>query len=111
MKIVWPLLFKLFPQQGYRAMAFWPVIFFKSKSLVSDRKVLNHEKIHLKQQIECLVLPFYLIYFGEYLFYRLKLKNHDQAYRAISFEKEAYTNEDKPDYLKRRKIYSNFRRS
>ncbi len=111
MFIVWPLLFKLLPQKGYRAMAIWPVIFFKYKSLVADRQILNHERIHLRQQVECLLIPFYLIYFGEYLFYRLKLKNHDQAYRSISYEKEAYSNEDNPNYLKRRKVFSNFRRS
>ena len=110
MHIVFPLLFKLLPQKGYRAMAFWPVIFFKQRSLVSNSQILNHERIHLRQQLECLVLPFYLIYFGEYLFYRLKLKSHDQAYRAISYEKEAYAHEDEPNYLKQRKVYSNFRR-
>jgi len=109
MKIVWPLLFKLLPQKGYRAMAFWPVIFFKFKSLAADPLILNHERIHLRQQVECLVLPFYLIYFGEYLFYRLSGRNHDQAYLSISYEKEAYANENKPNYLKNRKIYSNFR--
>jgi len=66
-------------------------------------KVINHESIHIKQQMELLVIPFYVWYIIEW-FIRLFFKGN--AYRNISFEKEAYENESNLEYLKTRKWYS-----
>ena len=49
---------------------------------------------------------FYLWYFLEYLYRRIKYKTHSEAYYHISFEKEAYANETNFEYLKNRKFYS-----
>ena len=65
-----------------------------------DKVLLNHEKIHLEQQKELLVVFFYIIYFVEWLF---------KGYRNISFEKEAYNNQRNLDYLKTRKKYDSFK--
>jgi len=65
-----------------------------------DKVLLNHEKIHLEQQKELLVVFFYIIYFVEWLF---------KGYRNISFEKEAYNNQYNLDYLKTRKKYDSFK--
>jgi hypothetical protein len=67
--------------------------------------LVNHEKIHLAQQLELGIIFFYLIYFGEYLFYRIKGLNKHLAYQSISFEKEAYANECNTDYLKSRELF------
>jgi hypothetical protein len=65
---------------------------------------VNHESIHWKQQMEMLILPFYIWYLIEWF---LKLFIHgNQAYYTISFEREAYANQDNKDYLKTRKHYS-----
>lgn len=109
MRIVFPFLFRILPSQNYRAMAIWPVIFVKEKSLLSDKTIMNHEKIHLAQQLELLVLPFYFIYFSEYVYYRLAKMNHDAAYRTISFEREAYEFDKNLNYLRKRKLWANFR--
>lgn len=71
-----------------------------------SRRLLTHERIHLRQQAELLVLPFYVCYLIEYLVRRLQRKNHYQAYRNISFEKEAYRNDKNPRYLEKRKAWS-----
>lgn len=74
---------------------------------VSLRKSLVvHERIHLKQQVELLILPFYLLYLGEYLYGLTKGKGHYQAYRSISFEQEAFQHEHNSHYLKERKTWS-----
>ena len=39
----------------------------------------------------------------------MKGKNHQQAYRSISFEKEAYQNENDMNYLKIRKRWAYLR--
>jgi len=108
--VVFPFLFNLLPKQAYSAMAFWPFIFLKSKDLNKDLILLNHEKIHLAQQTELLVLPFYMIYLIEYLYQRLMKSNHHDAYKKISFEQEAYFFEKDLNYLKKRKLCAQFRK-
>lgn len=71
-----------------------------------NKTLVRHEKIHLAQQIELLVVPFYLLYLTEYVVKRLYYKNHYLAYKNISFEREAYQHETDPQYLKRRSAYS-----
>lgn len=71
-----------------------------------DEYLLNHERIHLRQQIEMLVIPFYLWYGIEFLLRLMAFKNIDVAYRNICFEREAYANERDLEYLKKRKTWS-----
>lgn len=96
---------KYLVRKGYAAIAIFPFIFFKRKEYINSRR-LNHEKIHLKQQLELLIILFYIWYFLEFLVKWIKYKNSKIAYYNISFEKEAYKNEYKPEYLKTRKSYS-----
>ncbi|MGV8946639.1 MAG: hypothetical protein ACOH1N_09435 [Lutibacter sp.] len=67
---------------------------------------MNHEKIHLKQQIELLWIFFFVWYFIEYFIRIIQYKKHDIAYRNISFEKEAYKNEQNLNYLEYRKVFA-----
>nr|WP_315196282.1 hypothetical protein [uncultured Flavobacterium sp.] len=72
----------------------------------SENKILvNHEKIHIKQQMELFVLPFFLWYFVEYAVRLLQYKNANLAYRNISFEREAYDNELDLEYLETRRFF------
>lgn len=88
------------------AMALYPFMLFKSGALKKDALIINHEKIHFKQQQELLILPFYILYLLHYLLNRLKYKNHDQAYQQICFELEAYSHDLDLDYLQKRKPYA-----
>jgi hypothetical protein len=63
----------------------------------SVKYTLNHEKIHWKQQLEMLVIPFYFLYCLEFFI---------KGYRGISFEREAYNNEKNLGYLNNRRHYS-----
>ncbi|MEG1200098.1 MAG: hypothetical protein RSD53_11940, partial [Algoriella sp.] len=69
-----------------------------------NKTLINHETIHIIQQVELLVIPFYIWYLTEYLFRLIQYKNQHKAYRNISFEREAYANEKNPNYLKERKF-------
>ena len=90
---------KIIPFKGYKAITIWPFIFARKKLSEID---INHEKIHLAQQLELLIIPFYIIYFIEWIFKR---------YRNISFEKEAYANQEDMNYLEwRRKPYAMWRK-
>jgi len=92
-------------RKGYTGFAFWPFVFLKSKEKASP-EVINHERIHLRQQIEILVLPFYLLYFTEYLIRRMQYPSWHEAYMNISFEREAFTHDKDIEYLSERPFWA-----
>ncbi len=73
---------------------------------MKDECLIRHEKIHLEQQKEMLVIPFYICYTLEYFIKILKYKSHYKAYKNISFEKEAHLNDMTKNYLNQRKRYA-----
>lgn len=84
-------------------MTVWPFI-LASRQL--DEQTINHERIHLRQQAELLILPLYMLYFLEYGIRLIQYRNNDKAYRNISFEREAYENETNLFYLNNRRAWS-----
>lgn len=95
--------------KGYAAMAIFPFIFVHDQKMKENKVLINHERIHLRQQAEMLILPFYIWYVTEYLVNRLVFKDRKKAYRNISFEREAYANEADLTYLANRPLW-NFRK-
>jgi hypothetical protein len=91
--------------KGYRGLAVFPFVFVKYNSDKKNEVFVNHERIHLRQQLELLVIPFFIWYFTEFLVRFIQYKNWDLAYRNISFEREAYANEKDLNYLKRRSFW------
>ncbi len=91
--------------KGYRGMAVFPFVIVKYDLDKNNPVFVNHEKIHLRQQLELLILPFYIFYVLEYLIRFVQYKNKDLAYRNISFEREAYANETDLNYLKNRSFF------
>jgi beta-lactamase regulating signal transducer with metallopeptidase domain len=89
----------------------WPFIILREKYQSSTsywrakrEKIINHESIHIAQQGELLVIPFYVLYILEWF---IKLFFYgSRAYYNISFEREAYKNELDLTYLSKRKRYS-----
>lgn len=90
----------------FEGITIYPVIILRNKRLLQDRVFVNHEKIHLKQQLELLLVFFYGWYLAEFLFYYVKFRNKHQAYRAIRFEREAYRFESDLEYLNRRSRFA-----
>lgn len=86
-----------------RGMALFPFIFVKYHNDLHDERLIRHEKIHIRQQAELLVIPFYFFYLINYLWNRLKGQTHMTAYLNICFEREAYNHDHEPDYLEKRK--------
>lgn len=68
-------------------------------------RTIIHENIHLKQQKEMFIVFFYLWYGIEWLVRLIQYKDSHEAYRNISFEREAYNNEYDDEYLSIRKFY------
>lgn len=86
----------------------FPFIFIRKPEDKDNKILINHEKIHIRQQIELLVIFFYIWYVIEYYYWLIKLKNKHLAYMRISFEREAYANECHLNYLKKRKLWCFF---
>lgn len=87
-------------------MAIFPFVLLRDKKLKENTVLINHEKIHLLQQAELLILPFYIWYVAEYLLRLIAYRDRNKAYRNISFEREAYTNESNSNYLKNRPLWN-----
>ncbi|MFD1258937.1 hypothetical protein ACFQ3S_19185 [Mucilaginibacter terrae] len=87
-------------------MAFYPFVLVKNQTLKQDALLIRHETIHLKQAAELFVIPFYLLYLFNYIINRFKYPDHYRAYYEIIFEREAYQNEGRIDYLKTRKLWA-----
>ena len=117
------------PFQGFIAITLWPFIFVRRQAWARfTNDVIRHERIHGRQQVEMLAvgaviatvlalcgagwwsllaLPLFLwLYVLEWLLAIVHYGSSRLAYRAISFEREAYANEHDPDYLKQRKPFA-----
>ncbi|MCF8274600.1 MAG: hypothetical protein K9I95_12290 [Flavobacteriaceae bacterium] len=88
--------------KGYVGLAIFPFVFLKDKTFKNDVVLLNHENIHLKQQLEFLIIPFFVWYGIEFLIRLYQYKSWYLAYKNISFEREAFANENNANYLKLR---------
>ncbi|HMR18190.1 MAG TPA: hypothetical protein PKA53_02725 [Sphingobacterium sp.] len=88
------------------AVTIFPFIFVREKLCCDDPILVNHERIHIRQALEMLVLPFYIWYVIEFLYRLIKYRNFQQAYLNISFEREAYTQDKNLLYLKKRPYWS-----
>ena len=99
------IVFKYLMPRGFRGLTFYPFVFLADKDDKLNEVFINHEKIHIRQQLELLIVPFYLWYFTEYLFRLLQFRNRKKAYYAISFEREAYANEKDLAYLNSRPFW------
>ncbi|MDO5104979.1 hypothetical protein [Capnocytophaga sp.] len=92
--------------RGYSGITLFPFIFAKNKALAKNPVFINHEKIHLQQQKELLVIFFYFWYAIDFLVKLFIHKNWNTAYQNIIFEREAYNNDHNLNYLKTRKRFA-----
>lgn len=104
MIIIRPWLFRLLPSPP-RGMALWPFVLIRDEADRANIILLNHERIHIAQQREMLVVFFYLHYLLEYLARRTH-STHYAAYRMLSAEREAFENQGSLDYIKQRTPYA-----
>ena len=96
---------KIIPPRGFTYVNLFGVLFTRRDKKISD-KTLNHEMIHTEQMKEMLYIFFYLWYVVEWFIRLLMLRDSHKAYRAISFEREAYANQENLAYREGRKRYS-----
>lgn len=100
------LISKHFFYKNYVGLTLWPFIILKSHTLKKDAVLIHHERIHLKQQQELLLIPFYIWYLTEWVLKCVWYLDSYRAYQNICFEREAYANEANLNYAKHRKPFS-----
>lgn len=103
----------IIPLPGFLAMNLFGIVFVRREkwntlSGLQQDFILQHEAIHTAQMRELAFVGFYLIYFLEWI-YRL-LFHTKTAYRGISFEREAYSQEHNYFYLYQRKPFAQWRK-
>lgn len=70
------------------AIVLYPFVLYQEKT--PSAIIVAHENVHLRQIKEKGAFKFYVQYLMEYAHGRSKGMSHYEAYRNISFEKEAY---------------------
>ena len=124
----------IIPFDGFAAITLWPFIFVRERFAMyfefTERwyTMITHEGIHCAQQRECLTIgaaiavvmvmagcgwwsvvtvPFFFWwYLVEWAIRLIVMRNSHKAYRAISFEAEAYDHENEEDYLSERRTFN-----
>lgn len=97
---------KWFIPNNVVVITIFPFILVDGSFVLSSKDLyvtLKREQIHIKQQKELLIIGFYLLYFIEWV---VKLLFYKDAYRNISFEREAYENQYDRNYESNRKCFS-----
>lgn len=100
---------KHFPFGKFKAFSFANAMWLKDpngniRNIVKDEKynkqlyrIVQHERTHWFQQVEMLIVFFFLWYGVEWF---IKLFTEQKAYRALSFEREARVNQQDTDNYK-----------
>ncbi len=98
----------LIPFDGFKCINLFGVLFVRNGCTMRSEDY-NHEAIHTAQMREMLYIFFYLAYVAEWFYHLCRLRNGKEAYRRISFEREAYENQNNAGYLKVRRHYEQYK--
>lgn len=120
----------IIPFRGYTAVTIWPLIFGRKSRKPLKMHVERHERIHLRQQLEVMLLSaavlaavillagwswwwmllnlgvYYAGYGLDYAIRRILYRSPNEAYRNIACEQEAYLNEQDAAYLANRRPFA-----
>ena len=108
MKIIYN---KFIPFKGYAAINLFGVLFAREERRPLTPTQMRHERIHTAQMKELIYVGFYITYIVEYFFrWVAKPITGADPYRNISFEKEAYNEQGKLNYLSNRKHFAQWRK-
>lgn len=107
MKIIYN---NIVPFKGFVAINLFGIIFVRKEYKQYEQTnrfaiVIRHELIHTAQMKELNYVFFYLQYVIEYIIKLFYYFNFYKAYKNISFEREAYSNETNLNYLRDRELF------
>ncbi|HEX9460646.1 MAG TPA: DUF4157 domain-containing protein [Thermoanaerobaculia bacterium] len=91
-RIGYPWWLRPFVHRNVVAITFGRRIYLAEEG--AGEAILRHELVHVRQAEELGLVRFLGRYIAEYVRNRRRGMGHDEAYRAISFEVEAFTAEN-----------------
>jgi len=89
----------------YTGLSFFVFVWI-SRLEKDEVRLMRHELIHFRQQLEMLFVFHWLFYLAFYLIARAKGHCHYIAYRHNPFELEAFGNDQDTGYLNKRKLFA-----
>jgi hypothetical protein len=92
-RVGYPWWLRLFVHRNVAAITLGRRIYVAEEA---SETILRHEMVHVRQAGELGLARFLWRYVAEYLKNRRRGMAHDEAYRAISFEVEAFAAENDP---------------
>ena len=81
----------------------WTIVYIKGMSDYVKAKLINHENIHFRQQVELGFIFFYILW-GIFWLINAIIRKNGYIYNPL--EEEAYDNDGNLEYLKTRKWYA-----
>lgn len=90
----------------YAGQSFFIFIILREERFRYNYKLINHEKIHQRQQRELLFVGHWILYLFFYLYHLAITRSHIKAYERIPFEREAYAHQSNLKYLNDRPAYN-----
>lgn len=93
-------LFKLPLLRRYRAICLGRTVYFKEPAESITPRLLHHERVHQEQIDREGLARFYITYLLDYARGLWRYRNHDEAYRRIRFEAEAFRREKEGSEIK-----------
>mgnify|MGYP007115111248 CR=1 FL=1 len=61
------IVFKYLTPKGFRGITVFPFVFLSNSEDKNNAILINHERIHIRQQLELFIIPFFLLYFFEFI--------------------------------------------
>jgi hypothetical protein len=92
-RVGYPWWLRLFVHRNVAAITLGRRIYIAEEA---SEEILRHEMVHVRQAGELGLARFLWRYVAEYLRNRWRGMSHDEAYRSISFEVEAFAAENDP---------------
>ena len=98
---------KHFPPGNFHGINLFGIVFVQRRWGKFLPHEVTHEMVHTYQQRELLFILFFLLYLLEYLVRLVQYRfNTFEAYRNISFEREAYAHQGDLDYRHHRPFWA-----
>ena len=96
-----------FPPGNFHGINLFGIVFVQRRWGKFLPHEVTHEMVHTYQQRELLFILFFLLCLLEYLVRLVQYRfNTFEAYRNISFEREAFAHERDPKYFSQRKPFA-----
>ena len=84
--LISPAFIRYFTPKNISGISIFPFIILERKEIKEDKTFVQHEMIHIRQQMELILILFIILYYLEFLILFIKYGNLQQAYRYVLYK-------------------------